>query len=65
VNIQIACFHRFLLPALPKGGPPMKVTKAAVAALQLPAGKTDHFFWDDATPGFGNLRRCTAGRSTA
>jgi integrase len=31
----------------------MKFTKANTAALQLPAGKTDHFVWDDATPGFG------------
>jgi integrase len=31
----------------------MKFTKATVAALQSPAGKSDHFEWDDATPGFG------------
>jgi integrase len=31
----------------------MKFTKASVAALTLPAGKSDHFVWDDATPGFG------------
>jgi integrase len=37
----------------------MKFTKASVAALQLPAGKTDHFFWDDATPGFGVRLRGT------
>jgi hypothetical protein len=27
--------------------------KRPVAALTLPAGKVDHFEWDDATPGFG------------
>jgi hypothetical protein len=31
----------------------MKFTKASIAALALPAGKTDCFFWDSATPGFG------------
>jgi hypothetical protein len=31
----------------------MKFTKASVAALRLPAGKSDHFESDDATPGFG------------
>jgi hypothetical protein len=37
----------------------MRFTKASVAALQLPAGKTDHFFWDDATPAFGVRLRGT------
>jgi integrase len=37
----------------------MKFTKASVAALQLPARKTDQFFWDDATPGFGVRLRGT------
>lgn len=31
----------------------MKFTKASAAALTLPASKTDHFEWDDVTPGFG------------
>jgi integrase len=31
----------------------MKFTKAAVAALTKPAGKTDHVEWDDGMPGFG------------
>jgi hypothetical protein len=31
----------------------MEFTKASVAALTLPASKTDHFEWDDVTPGFG------------
>jgi Arm DNA-binding domain len=36
----------------------MRFTKTSVAALKLPAGKTDHFEWDDSTPGFGiRLRR--------
>lgn len=31
----------------------MKLTKDAVAALALPEGKTEQFFWDDDLPGFG------------
>jgi integrase len=31
----------------------MKFTKDTVAALTMPAGKTDHIAWDDALPGFG------------
>ena len=31
----------------------MKFTTDAVTALRLPAGKKDHFEWDDALPGFG------------
>ena len=31
----------------------VKLTKDAVNALTLPPGKTDHFEWDDALPGFG------------
>jgi integrase len=31
----------------------MKLTRDAVAALTMPAGKTDHIEWDDALPGFG------------
>lgn len=31
----------------------MKFTTASVTALTLPEGKSDHFEWDDALPGFG------------
>jgi hypothetical protein len=31
----------------------MQLTARAVAALQMPASKTDHIEWDDALPGFG------------
>jgi integrase len=37
----------------------MKFTKTSVAALRLPAGKIDHFEWDDSTPGFGIRLRGT------
>jgi hypothetical protein len=40
-----------------------KFTKTAVAALTLPAGKTDHFEWDDATSGFG-IRLREGGKPT-
>ena len=41
----------------------MKLTAKAVAALTLPAGKTDHFEWDDELPGFGfRLRRAAGGK---
>jgi integrase len=39
----------------------MKLTQKAVAALTLPAGKTDHFEWDDELPGFGFRLRLAAG----
>ena len=39
----------------------MKLTQKAVAALTLPVGKTDHFEWDDALPGFGYRLRVGAG----
>jgi integrase len=39
----------------------MKLTKTSVAALAMPAGKSDHFIWDDDLPGFGvRLRGETA-----
>lgn len=38
----------------------MKFTQAAVRAFRLPAGKTDHFEWDTAVPGFGFRLRGTA-----
>jgi integrase len=31
----------------------MEFTANAIADLELPAGKSDHFEWDDAMPGFG------------
>jgi integrase len=31
----------------------MKLTKTEVDKLTLPTGKSDHFVWDDAMPGFG------------
>jgi hypothetical protein len=31
----------------------MKLTKAAVAELALPAGQSEAIYWDDDTPGFG------------
>jgi integrase len=31
----------------------MKLTQSIVDKLELPEGKTDHIFWDDANPGFG------------
>jgi hypothetical protein len=31
----------------------MKLTTAAVTALKMPAGKSDHIAWDDELPGFG------------
>ena len=31
----------------------MKLTKGEVDKLTLPTGKSDHFVWDDAMPGFG------------
>jgi hypothetical protein len=41
----------------------MKFTKPAIAALKLPSGKTDHFEWDDATPGFGVRIRESGSKS--
>jgi integrase len=41
----------------------MKLTKAAVAKLKLPAGKNDHIFWDDEIAGFG-LRIRSGGKRT-
>jgi integrase len=41
----------------------MELTAKTVAALQMPAGKTDHIEWDDALPGFGHrLRAGTGGK---
>lgn len=40
----------------------MKLTDTIVAGLELPAGKTEHFEWDDALPGFGIRIRVGARR---
>ena len=37
----------------PRRGCVMKLTAAAVAALTLPPGKSEHFEWDSELPGFG------------
>jgi integrase len=39
----------------------MQLTAKAVAALQMPASKTDHIEWDDVLPGFGYRLRAGAG----
>ena len=39
----------------------MKFAQKTVGSLQLPAGKTDHFEWDDELPGFGFRLRLAAG----
>jgi integrase len=31
----------------------MKFTKTSIEGVQLPPGKSEHIFWDDAMPGFG------------
>ncbi len=41
----------------------MKLTKASIAALELPAGKSDHIEWDTTLPGFG-VRVRTSGKRT-
>jgi integrase len=40
----------------------MKLTKDAVVALALPAGKADHIEWDETLPGFGVRLRGTGKR---
>jgi integrase len=40
----------------------MKLTKAALSRLSLPAGKTEHFVWDDDIPGFGLRLRVGGAR---
>jgi integrase len=39
----------------------MKFTEANVKAFALPAGKTDHYEWDDTMPGFGFRCRTSGG----
>jgi integrase len=41
----------------------MRLTDATVATLQLPPGKADALFWDDAVPGFGIRIRATGVRA--
>jgi hypothetical protein len=41
----------------------MKLTKASVATLSLPEGKSDHIEWDTTLPGFG-VRVRTGGKKT-
>jgi integrase len=42
----------------------MKLTRAAVSGLELPAGKTDHIIFDEDLPGFGLRLRAGAKRGT-
>ena len=42
----------------------MKFTKANIAALTMPAGKTEYIVWDDDLPGFGIRLRGTVERFT-
>jgi integrase len=41
----------------------MKFTKASIAALTMPEGKSEHFVWDDDCPGFGLRMRSTGSKS--
>ena len=41
----------------------MKLTAKAIRALELPAGKLDHLFWDDDIPGFGLRLRAGGSRN--
>ena len=43
----------------------MKLSDAIVATLELPAGKTEHFIWDDALPAFGVRLRGGTGAGTS
>src|SRR6266516_6092584 len=60
------CSHSlpsFSIPFLASQGSIMKLTKASIAALELPAGKRDHIEWDTTLPGFG-VRVRTSGKRT-
>ena len=41
----------------------MKLTAKGIRALELPAGKSDHLFWDDEIPGFGLRIRAGGSRN--
>jgi integrase len=41
----------------------MQFTKSAIAGLALPAGKAEHFEWDDDLPGFGIRLRAGGSRT--
>ena len=41
----------------------MKLTSKSLRGLQLPAGKSDHLFWDDEIPGFGLRLRAGGSRN--
>lgn len=48
------CFPKHHVTAKTEmGSKPMKLTTDNVATLTLPLGKSEHFEWDDAMPGFG------------
>jgi integrase len=53
---QVAMLFPYCFP-----GAPMKLTQAAVDALTLPAGRTDHIEWDEDEKGFGRRLRVAAG----
>src|ERR1700687_1365559 len=48
-----------------RGKGSMKLTRAAVQTLALPAGKADAIFFDDEIPGFGLRMRAGSPRSEA
>ena len=41
----------------------MKLTAKKIRELELPAGKTDHLFWDDDIPGLGLRVRAGGSRN--
>jgi integrase len=41
----------------------MKLTAKNIGGLELPAGKSDHLFWDDEIPGFGLRLRAGGSRN--
>src|SRR5262249_36866052 len=50
--------HLPRFPGFPAGGPQMKLTDAAVAALQVPHDRSEIIAFDDSLPGFGvRIRR--------
>src|SRR5215208_2907064 len=51
------------LPIFFPGGFVMKLTRSAVQALKLPAGKLEAIFFDDEIPGFGLRLRAGGSRT--